>query len=140
VTGRGSLHHVELWVDELAVAEREWGWLLARLGYRLTDRWPSGQSWELGTTYLVLESGPDVTRGRHDRLRAGLNHLAFHAGTRQDVDALVRTAPDYGWVLMFTDRHPYASGPEHYAAYLENTAGFEVELVAGDQPASGGKQ
>jgi hypothetical protein len=32
---------------------------------------------------------------------------------------------------MFADRHPYAGGPDHYAAYLENTDGFEVELVAG---------
>jgi hypothetical protein len=27
---RGSLHHVELWVPDLARAEREWGWLLGR--------------------------------------------------------------------------------------------------------------
>jgi hypothetical protein len=31
---------------------------------------------------------------------------------------------------MFADRHPYAGGPEHYAAYLESGEGFEVELVA----------
>jgi len=31
---------------------------------------------------------------------------------------------------MFTDRHPYAGGEGHYAAYLENADGFEVELVA----------
>ncbi|GGX27762.1 hypothetical protein GCM10010321_48460 [Streptomyces chartreusis] len=30
------------------------------------------------------------------------------------------------------DRHPYAGGPEHCAAYLENTDGFEVELVVGN--------
>jgi len=31
---------------------------------------------------------------------------------------------------MFADRHPYAGGPDHYAAYLESGEGFEVELVA----------
>jgi len=31
---------------------------------------------------------------------------------------------------MFGDRHPYAGGPEHYAAYLEDADGFEVEVVA----------
>lgn len=35
---------------------------------------------------------------------------------------------------MFADRHPYAGGPRHDAAYLENAAGFEVELVAVDGP------
>jgi hypothetical protein len=31
---------------------------------------------------------------------------------------------------MFGDRHPYAGGERHYAAYLENVDGFQVELVA----------
>lgn len=127
---RGALHHVELWVEDVDEAESSWGWLLAELGYRLADRWPDGQSWRLGDTYLVLEAGPDCVRARHDRQRPGLNHLAFFTGARADVDALVAAAPAHGWTLMFSDRHPFAGGPEHYAAYLENQAGFEVELVA----------
>ena len=53
-----------------------------RLGYRLGDDWGHGQAWELGALYIVIESGPDVARGRHDRAAPGLNHLAFHAGSR----------------------------------------------------------
>ncbi|MFD2027688.1 hypothetical protein [Promicromonospora aerolata] len=35
------------------------------------------------------------------------------------------------WVaLLFPDRHPHAGGPDHYAAYLENEDGYEVEVVA----------
>lgn len=128
---RGALHHVELWVADIAAAKREWGWLLGRLGYRLGDDWGHGQAWELGSLYIVIESGPDVARGRHDRVRPGLNHLAFHAGSRGDVEALVADTAEGGWTLMFADRHPFAGGPDHYAAYLENTEGFEVELVAG---------
>ena len=67
---RGTLHHVEVWVTDLLAADAEWGWLLAELGYRRSDTWQTGQSWELGATYLVLEAGPDVA-GEHDRLRAG---------------------------------------------------------------------
>ena len=44
---------------------------------------------------------------------------------------LVADTAEGGWTLMFADRHPFAGGPDHYAAYLENTEGFEVELVAG---------
>ncbi len=47
-----------------------------------------------------------------------------------ELDALVTDAGAHGWRLLFADRHPYAGGPEHYAAYLEDAAGFEVELVA----------
>lgn len=128
---RGALHHVEIWVEDVAAAAREWGWLLGRLGYRLGDDWGHGQAWELGSLYVVIESGPDVIPGRHERRRAGLNHLAFHAGSAAEVDSVVAEAGEHGWSLMFSDRHPYAGGPGHYAAYLESGEGFEVELVAG---------
>ena len=128
---RGLLHHVELWVPDLARAEREWGWLLDRLGYALYQEWPEGRSWRLGATYLVVERSSALTVGDHDRLRPGLNHLAFYAGTRTDVDALAVDGPAHGWTLLFADRHPYAGGPGHYAAYLANSDAFEAELVAG---------
>jgi catechol 2,3-dioxygenase-like lactoylglutathione lyase family enzyme len=126
----GSLHHLELWVADLGEAEASWGWLLGRLGYALSDRWANGQSWARGQTYIVLDAGPDRVDARHDRLRPGLNHVAFFAGSRAEVDALVVEAPSHGWTLMFADRHPFAGGKAQYAAYLENTAGFEVELIA----------
>ena len=125
----GRLHHVELWVPDLARAIRSWGWLLGELGYQQFQDWPAGRSWRLGETYLVMEQSPALTAAEHDRRRPGLNHLAFHAGSQ--VDALVAAAPAYGWTLLFPDRHPHAGGPEHYAAYLADDDGFEVELVSG---------
>ena len=129
---RGGLHHVELWVPDIARAERDWGWLLGRLGYEPFQDWPAGRSWRLAGTYIVVEQSPAATADRHDRLRPGLNHLAFHAGTKGEVDALAADGPANGWTLMFADRHPYAGGQDHYAAYLANTDGFEVELIAAD--------
>ena len=126
----GSLHHVELWVPDLPRAIAEWGWLLGELGYAPFQDWPGGRSWRLGGTYLVVEQSPALSAPDHDRLRPGLNHLAFHAGTRAQVDALAADGPGRGWALLFGDRHPHAGGPDHYAAYLANSDGFEVELVA----------
>lgn len=117
-------------MPDLGRAEREWGWLLGSLGYRPFQDWPDGRSWRLGGTYLVIERSPAMTGAAHDRLRPGLNHLAFHAGTRSDVDAVAEGAPANGWALLFPDRHPHAGGPDHYAAYLANSDAFEVELVA----------
>lgn len=130
VDDTGALHHLELWVDDLDRALASWGWLLGALGYTQGETWSTGCSWAHGATYLVLEAGHDVGAGGHDRLRPGLNHVAFHAGTADRVDALVRQATEHGWTLLFADRHPYAGGPDHYAAYLENDDGYEVELVA----------
>jgi catechol 2,3-dioxygenase-like lactoylglutathione lyase family enzyme len=128
----GSLHHVELWVPDLPRAIEQWGWLLGQLGYAQFQDWPDGRSWRLGATYLVVEQSPALTASDHDRLRPGLNHLAFHAGSREHVDAVAAQGPAYGWTLLFPDSHPHAGGPDHYAAYLASTDGFEVELVASD--------
>ena len=127
---RGQLHHVELWVPDLPRAVAQWGWLLGELGYTPFQDWPDGRSWRLGGTYIVVEQSPALSAPDHDRLRPGLNHLAFHAGSRAQVDTLAAEGPAQGWTLLFADRHPYAGGPGHYAAYLANGDGFEVELVA----------
>ncbi len=136
MTETGDLHHVELWVADLEASAASLGWLLERLGYVRDGAWPTGGTWRRGGTYVVLESGPDVVAGGHERRRAGLNHLAFHAGAPADVDALTSQALTHGWSLMFADRHPWAGGPDHYAAYLEDAQGFEVELVASAPPAA----
>jgi catechol 2,3-dioxygenase-like lactoylglutathione lyase family enzyme len=125
------LHHIELWVPDLERAAGSWGWLLERLGHEPYQDWPTGRSWRVEETYVVVEESPALRGDRHDRLLPGLNHLAFHVpGGRADLDGLVAEAAGHGWTLLFPDRHPYAGGPEHCAAYLENVDGFEVELVA----------
>ena len=127
----GRLHHVEIWVADLEAARASLGWLFEQLGYVPGDAWAEGSTYRGAGEYLVLESGRDVAAGRHDRLRPGLNHLAFRAGSRADVDRLAERAQERGFTLLFADRHPFAGGRDHYAAYLETADGFEVELVAG---------
>ncbi len=126
----GDLHHIELWVPDLAAARRSWGWLLASLGWTVSDA--GGTTFEAhhGSVYLFVEQSPALSAQTHDRLAPGVNHLAFQAGGRERVDSLVTQAQEHGWTLLFSDRHPHAGGPDHYAAYLENGDGYEVELVA----------
>ncbi|MFD0559326.1 catechol 2,3-dioxygenase-like lactoylglutathione lyase family enzyme [Stackebrandtia endophytica] len=127
----GTVHHIELWVPDLDRAVGSIGWLLTELGYEPYQSWSRGRSWRLGHTYLVTEESPAMIGDRHDRRAPGLNHLAFHVADRALVDRLTATCTGHGWTLMFPDRHPFAGGDDHYAAYLENEDGFEVELVAG---------
>ena len=129
---RGPLHHVELWVPDLGRAISSIGWLLEALGYQTFQDWDDGRSWRFGETYIVVEQSPALTSGTHDRQRPGLNHLAFHSGSRSDTDRLVTDAAVHGWTLLFPDDHPHAGGADHYAGYLANADGFEVELVADD--------
>jgi catechol 2,3-dioxygenase-like lactoylglutathione lyase family enzyme len=128
---RGPLHHVELWVPDLGRALASIGWLLETLGYEVLQDWDVGRSWQLGDTYIVVEQSPALTADRHDRSRPGLNHLAFHSGSTAETDQLVADALHHGWTPLFPERYPHAGGPDHYAGYLANEDGFEVELVAG---------
>jgi 4-hydroxyphenylpyruvate dioxygenase-like putative hemolysin len=121
---------VEIWVPDLRRAITSLGWLLQALGYTPFQSWDAGRNWRLGATYLVVEQSPALTSDQHDRHRPGLNHLAFHIEDAALVEELAAKATRYGWRLMFSDRHPYAGGDQHYAAYLENDDGFEIELVA----------
>lgn len=89
MASRGRLHHVEVWVPDLGRAVKSWQWLLESLGYTVYQDWSGGRSWRLGETYIVLEQSPALSADRHERRRPGLNHLAFHAGGRAEVDALV---------------------------------------------------
>src|SRR6266511_327516 len=99
--------------------------------FHRAPRYPAGVwGWRLGATYIVVEQSSALAAAEHDRRRPGLNHLAFHVESTELVDALTAQAAEHGWTLMFADRHPHAGGNDHYAAYLEDPDGFEVELVA----------
>ncbi|PVZ61086.1 VOC family protein [Arthrobacter sp. H-02-3] len=128
----GALHHVELWVPDLERARDQWGWLLGRLGYEAYQDWAHGRSWRRGSTYIVVEQSPALNGDVHDRTAPGLNHLAFSAGTREQVDAMAAEGLNLGWAELFPDKYPHAGGPGHFAAYLVNTDGYEVELIAAD--------
>ncbi|MEV7134813.1 VOC family protein [Arthrobacter sp. NPDC093128] len=126
----GAMHHIELWVPDFERARDEWGWILSSLAYETYQTWTNGISWRRGGLYIVVEESPDLSRREHQRTSAGLNHLAFKAGNRQRVDTLARESSHHGWSQLFADKYPHAGGRDHYAAYLANSDGFEIELVA----------
>lgn len=125
------VHHIELWTDDLATAQPSFDWLLPQLGWAADHDpdWPDGLVWRHPSgAYVVLEQSPAVT-GPHDRLRAGLNHLALRIGSREELDALRAGCAGHGWSELFADQYPHASGPDCTALYLENAQGFEIEVV-----------
>jgi catechol-2,3-dioxygenase len=122
----GHLHHVELCSSKLEASTDFWGWLLGDLGYEMQDEWKNGCSWIKGPTYIVLKRA--TTTHPFNRQAAGLNHLAFHARSREQVDELtasVRERDDS--TVLFDEQHPYAGG--YYALYCEDPEGIKVEVV-----------
>lgn len=128
---KGLLHHVEIYVSDLKKTAEFWGWLLEELGYTAFQKWEGGQSWKLGETYLVFvqteERFLDIP---YHRSRVGLNHLAFHAESRQQVDHITDKLKSKGITILYTDQHPFAGGENYYAVYFEDPDRIKVELVA----------
>lgn len=131
------LHHVELYVSDLARALAFWTPLLERLGYHESQRWSEGVSYLHGETYLCFVQAPaeHLPAGYHRR-RVGLNHLAFHAASRAQVDELTQWAAEAGHPVLYADRHPYAGGPGYYALFCEDPDRLKVEVVAPSEDAS----
>lgn len=66
----------------------------------------------------------------YNRCRVGLNHLAFHAISREQVDELTIKVRSMGMNVLYEDRHPYAGGENYYALFFEDPDRIKVELVA----------
>ena len=131
MAGRGSLHHLELYVPDLERSVAFWGWLLLELGYLLETEWDEGCAFRLANTRLVFVQAPGgPVDGPIDRRRPGLNHLAFDVETPAEVDRLTHQLREHGVRILYEDRHPHAGGPDHYAVFCEDPDGLKVEFVA----------
>ncbi|GEP36639.1 hypothetical protein NPS01_03020 [Nocardioides psychrotolerans] len=125
-----AIHHLDLWVSDVGLAVDEWGWLLGELEWEVDIE---GASWvHPDGTYLFLERSTDQVDEPHDRHRPGVNHLALHVESRARLDRLRAESSAHGWHEMFADRYPHAGGEQHVALYVENSEGFEVEVVVAD--------
>lgn len=131
LSAAGKLHHVEIYCSDLKKTAEFWGWFLAELGYHELQRWPSGISFILADTYLVFVQADEkhLVTPFH-RCRPGLNHLAFHAASRRQVDEITEKLRERGAVILYAERHPHAGGPDSYAVFFEDPERIKVELTA----------
>ena len=125
-----AVHHLDLWVRDVAVAGAEWGWLLGELDWALDVEDEAGMAWRHDDgTYVFLQRVPEDTGEEHDRMRPGVNHIALTVEERATLDRLRAESSEHGWHELFADRYPHAGGEDHVALYAENSEGFEVEIV-----------
>ena len=125
-----GLHHVELYVSSLKQSREFWDWYLDYLGYSLYQEWEQGVSWKIDDCYLVFVQTEDrFLDVSYHRCRTGLNHLAFHARSPQQVDELLYLLEERKVPLLYQDRFPHAGGKGHYALFFEDPDRMKVELV-----------
>jgi catechol 2,3-dioxygenase-like lactoylglutathione lyase family enzyme len=127
----GIIHHLEIYVSNLNESKVFWGWFLKELGYEVYQDWKDGVSYKLEDTYLVfVQTKEKYLHHTYHRCGVGLNHLAFHAESKDQVDSLTNAVRDKGMKVLYEDRHPYAGGKDYYALFFEDPNRIKVELVA----------
>ncbi|WP_214715258.1 VOC family protein [Exiguobacterium sp. s151] len=125
------LHHVELYVSDLTKSLNAWDWLFTELGYTVYQQWDEGRSYRFGPTYLVfVQTEADHLEPPYHRKRTGLNHLAFHAASLEQLERLRSELTQHGFTELYADRFPHAGGPNYTALYFEDPDRMKVELVA----------
>jgi catechol 2,3-dioxygenase-like lactoylglutathione lyase family enzyme len=126
----GKLHHVEVYVSHLESSKLFWGWLLEKLGYSVYQSWQEGVSYVLEESYIVfVQVEPKHMSPSYHRSKVGLNHLAFHAPTREFIDEMTKALREKGVTILYEDRHPYAGGPDYYAVFFEDPDRIKVEIT-----------
>jgi glyoxylase I family protein len=134
---RGSVNHLALTASDLERSAEFYDRVLGFIGYaRVEVPQPTQQ---LMKTRLLAWAGPNgsVTlrpaRGeaasrRHDRDAPGLNHLAFNAEGREDVDRMHELLKSIGaQILDPPAEYPY--GPGYYAVYFTDPDGVKLEFA-----------
>jgi catechol 2,3-dioxygenase-like lactoylglutathione lyase family enzyme len=132
--GNQMLHHLEIYVSDLKKSFEFWSWFLTELGYEPYQKWDKGFSWKYGDTYLVFVQTEDrFLDVPYHRCRVGLNHLAFHGKSREQVDEITEKLKESGIHILYMDKHPHAGGEQYYAVFFEDPDRIKVEIVAPDR-------
>jgi len=125
------LHHVEINISNLQQSRYFYENLLPTLGYELYQEWSKGFSYKFGDTYIVfVQTEEKYLEKTYHRGRVGLNHLAFHAQSRKQVDEMTVVLEKQGIPILYKNRHPYAGGENYYAVFFEDPDRIKLEIVA----------
>jgi glyoxylase I family protein len=132
---RGSLSHVDLTVADLKSSVEFYDRVLGRLGYRrLDDAGAGAPCWGISDagggffTIALKPARPESETIRHDRYSPGLHHLAFHADSREDVDAFYGFLLDIGATVLDAPAE-YDYTPGYYAVFFADPDGIKLEVV-----------
>lgn len=129
---QGLVHHIEIYVSDLETSKKFWTWLLVdHLKYSIYQQWDQGISYKFGETYLVFVQTEEKYQNiPYHRCGTGLNHLSFHADSRDFVDKVTEKLIAKDIKVLYKDRHPYAGGEYYYAVFFEDPDRIKVEIVA----------
>ncbi|MGA2409804.1 MAG: VOC family protein [Candidatus Binataceae bacterium] len=139
---RGSINHLALTASDLARSSEFYDKVLGFMGYERVEVPEATQqsmktrlhAWASPAGSITLRSakGAGISKA-HDRNAPGLNHLAFNADNRADVEKLHERLKEIGvQILDPPSEYSYFAG--YYAVYFCDPDGLKIEFVHWPQP------
>lgn len=131
---RGLISHLDLNVSDPAASIRFYGVLLEYLGLERIEEEPDRCVWAqqlpAGTWWGIEVRAPRgvAPRSHHERYSPGIDHLAFHADSRADVDGVHGVLVAAGYEVADPPAE-YDYTPDYYAIAFEDPDGIRLEVV-----------
>ncbi len=131
---RGGFHHIDLNVSDLAASSGVYGPVLEFLGYKMVKDDAEGCEWDRGSegrgsSLGLRQCDPPLSAYTHKRYAPGLHHLAWHAASREDVDAIYRLLLEHGVTVLDAPAHYSQYSGDYYAVFFEDPDGMKLEVV-----------
>jgi catechol 2,3-dioxygenase-like lactoylglutathione lyase family enzyme len=132
---RGRLNHVDLTVKDPQASFAFYDAVLGFMGYRLAGQDARGFDWNIGTRgrdfcsiAVKRVEGAGATRA-HDRYSPGLHHIAWHAESREDVEAMHQLLVKIGATVLDAPAEYPQYGAGYYAVFFADPDGLKLEYV-----------
>ena len=129
---KGQIYHVEINVSDFDKSGKFYDGFPTWLGYKKIGSWKIGAGWGIkGCNVWVFQVKERFATNGFHRQRVGLNHIAFHADSRNAVDEFYRDhlKPEripvlYGGPKEYSE---YSKG--YYSVYFEDPDRIKLEFA-----------
>jgi len=124
----GALHHVDLTVSDFRRSKEFYARVLPLMGFERLPKEFGAVAWRGASIVAIQPAKPELRDRPHDRYAPGIHHLAFHAPSREAVDALHEQLVALGVVILDPPAdYPYSAG--YYAVFFADPDGVKLEYV-----------
>jgi glyoxylase I family protein len=138
----GTINHLALTASNLTRSAQFYDRVLELIGYGRVEVPESTQhlmktkllAWASPNGSITLRPAKDESANKaHDRNAPGLNHVAFNAENREEVEQLHEVLRAIGATILDPPaEYPYFPG--YYAVYFADPDGLKLEFVFWPQP------
>ncbi|KKW48323.1 MAG: Glyoxalase [Parcubacteria group bacterium GW2011_GWA1_59_11] len=129
------MQHISLNVSDLARSKAFYKEVLGYLGFHVKSEGKDYIGLGNGMTGIWLSEAEPDRKGKLHRKNPGVNHLAFRAESREEVERFAEFLKEKGIPALYGSPRLFPEyGKDYYAVYFEDPDRLKLELVSGESP------